>query len=273
MVIKRVKIFDYNKGTKMRYIEDQIIKNLVISDIHIPYQDDRAITSMFKYAKMYNPNNIIINGDLLDFYGLSKFDKSPDRKITVAEEVVQARKWLGLLRRRFQNADIYLLQGNHENRLQKYMWRNPELHGLSELKLENLLEFKKHKIKEVQVDGDYWSTDTGHLKIGDAVIMHGDSRLNGATLSKYSGYSSSNTMRSTGSSTIVGHNHRMAIVKHRTPYQEMTGIETGCLCIVPGNSNWQQGFVTFETFKDKNYNYRLHHIQDGKLIENGKIYQ
>jgi hypothetical protein len=34
----------------------------------------------------------------------------------------------------------------------------------------------------------------GTIKQGNAIIMHGDSKLNGASTSKYSGYSAKNTM-------------------------------------------------------------------------------
>ena len=273
MVLKSKKSLKDCRWKKLRHIDDRIKKTLILSDVHIPYQDDKAISAAFNYARKYQPDNIVLNGDVMDFYGLSTFDKSPDRKDTVAGEIMKGRKWLSGLRRRFSKANIYFLQGNHENRLQKYLWRNPELHGLDSLELKNLLRFKHLKIKETKVDAEYWGKDTGHLKIGDAIIMHGDSRLNGSSSSKYSGYSAKNTMMGIQQSVVMGHIHRLAHIKHRTPYGYMTGVEAGCLCIIPGNANWQQGFATFETYKGKNYNYKIHHIQDGKLIEDGKVYQ
>lgn len=239
----------------------------MISDIHIPYQDNKALQAMFAYGKRYKPDNVIINGDLLDFYTLSQFDKSPDRKENFADEIKQGRAFLALLRKTFKKAKIHYLEGNHENRLQRYMWgKAPEFYGLESLEINNLLEFKQHDIKYVKCDGDYWGKDTGHLKMGDIIVMHGDSRLNGASLSSHSGYSASATMRNMLSSVIIGHNHRLAKVYMTTSSGTLVGLEGGCLCQKSGLSNWQQGFITFETESKKNSNYRIHYIDNGRII-------
>ena len=243
-------------------------RNLVFSDVHIPYQDDKAVNIMLNFSKQYKPNNIFINGDLVDFYRLSTFDQDPGRKDTITEEIYKARIFLSYLTKLNPNADITFLYGNHENRLQRYLWKNPELEGLDVLQLNKLLDFEKYGIKEIKVDRDYWSKETGHAKQGDAIIMHGDNRLNGAATSKYAGYSAKNTMlNGSNQSVIIGHVHRGAIVHHSTPYKTLVGVEDGCLCRIPGTANWQQGFVTFETYNGKNYNYHFHHITKGKLLE------
>ncbi len=248
-------------------------KNLVFSDLHFPYQDDKAINIMFKYAKEYQPDNIFMNGDIVDFYNLSKFDKDPNRKKTIADEIEMVRKFFDKTRSTFPKSNIYFIHGNHENRLQRYLWENPELAKLSELDITNLFKFSDYNIKEVKVSRDYWSMEGGTIKQGNAIIMHGDSRLNGASTSKYSGYSAKNTMLGgINESIIMGHIHRLAIITHSTPKGVLVGIEGGCLCQVPKIANWERGFVTFETVKNKNYNYRLHLIENDKLIEDGKIY-
>ena len=50
-----------------------------ISDIHIPYQDKKALAMAMDVIKDYNLNeedSIIIGGDLVDYYPISSF--SPD---------------------------------------------------------------------------------------------------------------------------------------------------------------------------------------------------
>ena len=254
-------------------LEDKIDKIMVVSDIHVPYQDKRAVEIMHEFSKDYKPNKIYINGDLVDFYKLSTFDQDPYRKETVKDEVYMARLFLSELRKNNPRSNITFLHGNHENRLQRYLWRNPELDGLDVLQLKKLLDLDKYHIKEVSVDGDYWGKATGHVKQGDAIIMHGDNRLNGASTSKYAGYSVKNTMlNGSNQSVVMGHIHRGAVIHHSTPYRTLTGVEGGCLCKIPGTANWQQGFVTFETEKGKNHNYQFHHIEHGKLIEGKSKY-
>ena len=53
----------------------EIQKNMVISDIHIPFQDEDAVAVMQTFAKDYKPDNLYINGDMLDFYSLSSFGR------------------------------------------------------------------------------------------------------------------------------------------------------------------------------------------------------
>lgn len=274
---KAIKISKESDGftgvIEVRNIEDKIQKTMIISDIHIPYQDDKAVDIMMEYGRKYKPNNVVMNGDVLDFYRLSKFDQSPERKDSFAEEIDKGKQFIKRMRKNFKKAEIYYLEGNHENRLQRYLWsKAPEFYGLESLELANMLDFDKYDINYVKCDGDYWGKDTGHLKIGDLIIMHGDNRLNGASTSKHAGYSCSNTMRGIQQSAAIGHIHRLALVNQHTPYGEMTGLEVGCLCEIPGNANWQQGFATFETYRGKNNSYNIHSIKNGKMIENGKIY-
>ena len=251
----------------------EMTKNMIVSDIHVPYQDDNAVSIAQAYAKDYKPDVLVINGDLVDFYTLSTFDKNPDRKVSVQQELDMGYQVLKDFRKAVPaHCKIYMTEGNHEQRLQRYLWRNPELEGLRDLKLQKLLRLKELGIQFIGVSGDYWKKDTGHLKLGDTIVMHGDNRLNGASTSRYSGYSAKNTMLGVQQGVIIGHVHRLAQVYHSTPYGTLVGIEGGSLCQHTGNANWQQGFVTFETEDGKNINYKLHHINNGKLHEGGYYY-
>jgi len=220
------------------------------------------LSPLYSHARKYKPDQFIINGDLVDFYSLSKFDKNPERKTSCFEEIKMAKKVLANIRKSLPNTKIVYLEGNHENRLQRFLWRNaPEMEEFPELELKNLLKLKQKKIQFIKVDGDYWKTDTGHYNIGDVLIMHGDNKLNGASLSKYSGYSVKNTMLGgVQQSVIINHNHRLALIFHSTPYSCLTGMEAGCLCDLTGTANWQNGFVTFELKKNKMFNPQVYKL-------------
>jgi len=248
-------------------------KVMVTGDYHIPFEDKKAYSIMKQYAKDYKPDIFVINGDLIDFYTISRFDSNPERKISFKKELELGRKCLTEIRDILPNADIYYLEGNHENRLQHFIWRNPELDGLEELALTNLLQLEENDIKFVGVDRDYWRKDTGHLIIGKTIIMHGDSRLNGASYSKYSGYSAKNTLMNLQSNIVINHTHRLGQIYHSTPYSDLIGIEGGSLCQKTGTANWQQGFVTFEVYRSKMVNPKLHKIDNGILYEDGSRYR
>lgn len=250
----------------MKRLEDKVEKNLVISDLHIPFQDKKAVNCMFNFTKDYQPSRIIINGDLIDFYSLSTFDKCPDRRNDINDELEKSKVFLEELRNIVgKKCEIYYIQGNHESRLQRFLWANPELSKLDALKLPQLLDFTKYKINNVKVNRDYWSNEGGEIKIGDLIVMHGDARLNGSKYSQNPGYSIFNTLKNRGSENmIIGHTHRLAQIYNRMGGKSVVGIECGCLCKTT-RENWQQGFATFENSKSKTFNHKIYRIINGQI--------
>ena len=250
---------------------------MVTSDYHIPYQDDKAISLMLAYAKVYKPSIFVINGDLVDFYSMSKFDKNPEH-YRINDELDIAKDYLSKIKRVIgSRTKYYLLEGNHEVRLQKYLWKNKELMGIRELEVQNLLGLKDYGFEFVGADPDYWKSTSGTLKLGDVVIMHGDKRLNGGSYSKYAGYSAKNTVYSTMQNIIMGHTHRLAIINFSGYNKNLVGVEGGCLCKDFETTNWQQGFVTFDLIQNHIRNIKLHQIiKEGKkykLFEDKKLFE
>lgn len=250
-------------------------KVMITGDYHIPFIDEKAYSSMLSYGKKYKPDYFIINGDFLDCYSISDFDKNPARKVGLKEEIELGRKYIKDIRKAFPKAKIYFLEGNHDNRIERKLWKDSETYEVASeyFNVKDLLELDKYKIEHIKTDMDYWKKDTGHLQLGDVVIMHGDNRLNGASTSKYAGYSAKNTMMTLQSSVAINHVHRLALVNHRTPYSNLVGMECGMLAQHTGTANWQQGFVTFELVNNKSVNHRIHRIEDGILYADGKIYK
>lgn len=163
------------------------------------------------------------------------------------------------------------------SRLQKYLWKNKELYGLEGLKLENLLMLNVEGVKWVGADPDYWKKTAGTLKLGDTIIMHGDKRLNGGSLSKYAGYSAKNTMYSVMSNLVMGHSHRLAQIHYSANGKDLVGVEGGCLCEVPPTVNWQQGFVTLTYSNGKLVDVKLNRIVkiggEYRLYDGGRVYK
>jgi len=92
----------------------------ILSDIHFPYHDEEALKVAIDYLIEYKPDTIILNGDILDFYGLSAFDKDPS-KPKMREELEQGRWFISAMRETFPNALIYYKIGNHEMRLERWL--------------------------------------------------------------------------------------------------------------------------------------------------------
>jgi hypothetical protein len=88
---------------------------LVLSDIHIPYHDEKALDAALKAGDAVNPDVVLLNGDMVDFHGISRYQSDP-RKRSLKVEIDSMRQFLGHLRARFKKARILFKLGNHEER-------------------------------------------------------------------------------------------------------------------------------------------------------------
>ena len=53
----------------------EVLKVVCVNDLHIPFHNYNALTSVFDFIVDFQPNELILNGDIMDFYALSNFDK------------------------------------------------------------------------------------------------------------------------------------------------------------------------------------------------------
>lgn len=83
----------------------------ILCDIHSLYYEPNALYPALDYLKRHEADAILINGDMLDMYQLSRFDKNPSKAKFGAE-----RKWaidfLKMMQEEFGN--VYWKKGNHE---------------------------------------------------------------------------------------------------------------------------------------------------------------
>jgi hypothetical protein len=84
-------------------------KALIISDVHIPYHDLVALTAAMQAGKKAGCDTLIILGDLMDFYQLSRFLKDP-RARSVAEEINDTKQFSPGRRRDVPPRDLEIWQ-------------------------------------------------------------------------------------------------------------------------------------------------------------------
>ena len=206
-------------------------KFIVLSDIHFPYHDDKALKAVYKFLEQHPVDTIILNGDILDFYDVSSYDKDPSRINSLQKEIDMAEKFFSRLRKLSPNSKIIFVKGNHEDRLERYLKKHPELYSLNALKLPNLLGLDKYNIEY---------KDKG-FKFGSLKIIHGD------LIRKFSGYTARGELEKHDSSGICGHVHRLSCYYYRTPERYLAWYESGCLCDLNpeyiDEPNWQQAFL------------------------------
>jgi predicted phosphodiesterase len=133
-------ITEMTRGVSVRVVPYQTIRVAVINDLHVPFHDPQAIALCLQVLQTVTPDLVIINGDFIDFFAISRFDRSPQRKLMVGEEIKEARKVLQRLTSQCQPLKWIFLMGNHEDRLRHYLWtKAPELSSLEELQVAHLL--------------------------------------------------------------------------------------------------------------------------------------
>ena len=76
----------------------QLEKAVVVGDTQIPSYDAKAVELFFKFLKDYKPHRIFLNGDIIDLYNLSSYDKSPHFTRKLRDELEETKEFLALLR-------------------------------------------------------------------------------------------------------------------------------------------------------------------------------
>lgn len=206
-------------------------KFIILSDIHYPYHDEKAIQAALDFLKGHEVNTIVLNGDILDFYDVSSFDKDPSRINSLQTEINLAKGLFKRLRKIKPDARIIFVKGNHCQRLERYLMKHPELYSLDALKLTNLLQLDKFDIEY---------SDKG-FKLGSLKIIHGD------IVRKFSCYTAKAEVERHDCSGCSGHTHRLGVYYQRTPERSLAWAESGCLCDLNPEyvdcPSWTQGFI------------------------------
>ena len=188
----------WGKEKEIFQIPKALKKAGFIADLQCPFHDPKAIDIAFDYITKENCDHLIINGDLLDFYGLSFFEKDP-RKRDFKHEYDMCLQFLGYIKNAFPNIPIYYsLDANHEFRYERYMLtKAPILLGLSNaFELSELLMLNNFGI--IPLKGN------DHIRFGDLHVIHGHT-----VFSRGSGVSPARTLYlRTKENMIASHVHR-----------------------------------------------------------------
>lgn len=244
-----------------------IYKALFIPDTHYPIQDNVIIDKLLdQVIPRERPNLIVHLGDLLDFALISRFTTDPRRAIGVGQEIGYAREFFSRLRKKAPRARIIFKEGNHEERLPKFLKsKAAELLGLSELELPELFHCKKNKV-------EYFDANTT-CQIGNLLITHGW-HVRGKA-----GYSAMGALECTDKVCgISGHTHRTAKVSKYNRWW----IECGHIGSADPNkweymkdkpTDWQRSFAFGYMMEDGTWDLNPIWIDNkGEFILNGRQY-
>ena len=232
----------------------------VLSDIHIPYHSLPALKAALAHLKKAKPDTILLNGDTIDFYQLSRFEKDP-RERSAADEIKSVAQFLDYLRENFSKARIIWKDGNHDERYQAYLRvKAPELLDIPEFRFQNLMKFADKGIEYI--------TDKRIVSAGKLTILHGH-EFRQAILAPVN--AARGFFLKAKDSTLTGHLHSSS--EHTEPTvrgKMITCFSSGCLCelhpaYMPLN-RWNHGFAIVRMGDGGDFEVENRRIHHGKIL-------
>lgn len=89
-----------------------------------PFHDERAMAVALQIVRHLRPEIIVNLGDFVDFPEFGKYEQEPEFAQTTQQSVDRAHRFLAEQRAAAPEADIRLIEGNHDARLPKSIARN-----------------------------------------------------------------------------------------------------------------------------------------------------
>ncbi len=215
---------------------------IFLSDIHFPYECKDSFQIAVNIIKDTKPDVVFLGGDIVDFYTVSSYSKDPARKLDWRKDKLHAIKQLEVLRKAAPNADFIYKEGNHTNRLERYIRDNAEaLFEEDGLTIPVLLQLDKLNIK--------YESDDKWTYVGKLLHIHGHER-------PVSGVYPVKTMYDKlGTSFIMGHLHKFQQYSKRLlGHETHSAWMNGCLSNITPEYDmfpqWQNGITAIEYTKN-----------------------
>ena len=193
---------------------------IVVNDLHIPFQDTSTLACVERFWADFEPDLEIYAGDIVDCYQLSVFSANPSRQFSLQDEFDATAAWLRKRVDKNPNARRVFMEGNHEDRLRRWMWKlGPAVSSLRSNTIEEQLDLKKLEFEHL--------TYRSIVRILGCEIQHGYRASKSAAMPQNVAQLMA---RATNSSGICGHTHRVNAVHWTDTRGSHSYRENGCLC-------------------------------------------
>ena len=239
-------------------------KYLILSDLHVPYHSEIAIEAALRYGIDEGCEHVVLNGDFLDFYKLSRWSQDP-RYRSVAEELETGKEILAEIERHFAGSDsvkVYKV-GNHEDRYEQFLYAKASaLVGVDDFQLKKILPIEPKNWRFVHSKQLY--------KLGKLLMLHGHEVGRGL-------FDPVNIARGMWlrlqQTAMVGHWHRTSTHVETTGVKEtvIPCYSVGALCDLSPDyapvNKWNAGFAIVHLDVSGNFQVRNLIIHQGKVYE------
>lgn len=294
-VVKRVESVKLPKKEAKKPTANK--KAIILPDPQIPFHDEGAMDVALQLVQDVKPDKIICVGDLLDLASFGRFAQRPEFAAQTQEAVIYAHKFFVTLRKMCPTAEIAVLEGNHDKRMETSILANAmhayglrradDLEGYPVMSVPYLCAFDQLDVEWVggYPANRYWVNDNLQVRHGQRV--------------KSSGSTAKLVSDDERVSTIFGHTHRIEshfkTVNVRHGGKTSAAYSIGCLCKIDGAvpsakggndlkgdyvqnyEDWQQAVcvVNYED-GDGSFNVNtvyINNFDNYKATYNGKTYE
>lgn len=236
-------------------LPDDVKRYVVLSDIHVPFHDRKAVKVAIAKAKAMECDGVLLLGDIADCYSMSHFLRDP-RLRKPSKEVQAIRMLLGAIKDELNPKRFIWKAGNHEDRLITYMIQHaPDFFDMA----PELCSWRTI-IGLEQMGIDYMDSHE-FLRHGRLNIVHGH-EWRGGLISPVN--PARGAYLKTHECTLLGHAHQTSGHTESTMRGAAVSCwSIGCLCdLHPEYSKvnkWNHGFAVLHTGRDW-------HIDNFKVI-------
>lgn len=210
---------------------------LVGSDAHFwPGNITTAHRAFVAFAERFQPELIVMNGDVMDFPAISRFSPSSwtdwENRPSVADEIMAAQERLEEVRKAAPNAVLAWTLGNHDGRFEsRIATAAPEFAKVNGIHLKDHFPHWRPA----------WAVNVNDF---DLIIKH---RIKGGI------HAARNNTIVAGKSTFTGHLHSLKVVAHTDYGGTRYSADTGTLAEPYGDQfihytegnpvDWRSGFI------------------------------
>jgi predicted phosphodiesterase len=235
-------------------------RTLVLADLHIPYHDRGAMIAAIKYAQKTGIDAVLLLGDTLDFYAMSFWQNDP-RKRDFSAELKMSHAVIDAIRQVFPDTPIIYKEGNHEERLWRYMAvKAPELIGMECVGLRAMIKADAYRLQVVD--------EKQIIKIGHLHLVHGHEFWRGTS----NPVNPARGLYLRGKeNALCAHYHQTSSHAEKSMAEDVTHCwSIGCLCdLHPDYSpinKWNHGFCIVRLEDDGRF------FVDNKVIIGDEVY-
>jgi hypothetical protein len=243
---------------------------VITSDWHCPEVDIPTYRAVLNFIRDRRPQYHFINGDFIDAYELSSFDKDPRRFGQTADELEMAGAILDELAEASPTTITKFLYGNHCERIVRRLNEHPELLAFfTKAKDPNEVLAQALNLEERGIE---WFPYPYTYDFNGFVIQHGGKGLGGGGVNP-----SKSAAEKAGKPGVQGHwhKHRHYQVKSRSAKTDFWTM--GAMCKLDPDycpfNDWSNSFGYLEEIVGTDI-YTFHDIavEKGRFVFQGKLY-